>query len=127
MVENKRKNSSNLIIKVIVIVMLLFLLIKLLIFGMSVIYSKNTYKENLDKKQVLIPYVNQDVKAGSMIYSVMVNQELYLAKDMPKGDYYLNAIEVVGKCVSYDINKGSLFYKDMLIECDEISADIEEE
>ena len=40
MVENKRKNSGNLIIKVIVIVMLLFLLIKLIMFGISVIYLK---------------------------------------------------------------------------------------
>ena len=114
----------NKIVKVIIILILLFFLMK---FGISTLNLKNIYKENLENQQLRIPYVNQDLKSGSMINSTMVNVETYLTKDIPKGDYYLNTIDVIGKCVSYDVNKSSLFYKDMLVECDEITEEIEED
>ena len=126
---NSFKSNRNGFKKFVFIVLGLFILINVIIFGISYFYLKNEYEENYQKSLTKVPYANQDIEVGTMITSNMISYENYMRKDMPVGDYYLSSVEIVGKCTNSNvvIDSGSIFYKDMLIDCDELSEDIFDE
>ena len=70
------------------------------------------------EKLIKVPYSNQTIDFG-----VQVNASMVSYKNVPssilKGDYYLVVEDIIGKCVRDDTRLivGSIFYKDLLVEC----------
>ena len=124
---NKNKNNKNDVIKWVIIIVGILVLIYVIWFGVSYFYLKSSYqylkdniKENWENDLIVVPYAVQDIEGGSMIYSNMVSFKNYMKSDLPNGGYYLRTEDIIGKCVDYDviIDENSLFYEDMLVDCD---------
>lgn len=125
--KNDNKNSKNDIIKWVIIIVGIIVLINVVWFGISYFYLRNSYeylkdniKENWENDLIVVPYAVQDIEGGSMIYSNMVSFKNYIRSDLPERGYYLRTEDIIGKCVDYDVKvkKNSLFYEDMLVDCD---------
>ena len=125
--KNDNKNNRNDIIKWVIIIVGIIVLINVIWFGISYFYLRNSYeylrdniKENWENGFIRVPYAVQDIEGGSMIYSNMVSFKNYIRSDLPEGGYYLREEDIIGKCVNYDVKvkKNSLFYEDMLVDCD---------
>lgn len=115
--NNSNKNSNS----VIVLVLVLVILILFIGIGMRVLYV--FYNMRINQKVVLsqIPYANQTIEPGVEITADMISY-MEVPAEFLVGNYYSNVEDVVGMCSHpYTmVAGGSIFYTDMVINCDEL-------
>ncbi len=109
-------NSKGMKIITIILAVIAICLMPLVVLDIT----HNDYESRLESKleRVRLPYVSQPLTAGMKITSDMISYVDTLP-DYIEGSYYNNPNDIIGKCVSNKINMvyGSLFYKEILVEC----------
>lgn len=105
-------NEKKLIIVIIIMIIALFL---------SPMIFVLTYNSRMNSKINLtrIPYANHTINPETTITSDMISY-MYVPKALLLGNYLLDKNEIIGKCSKNNsiIIEGSLYYSDLLKDCD---------
>lgn len=99
-----------------VIIFLIIVFIVLLTIKLIKFKIKYDYYQNIQPYR--IPYVNEKVLENQEILLQMISYDTIPKKDIPE-NIYLDAEEVIGKCVKDNIiiKEGDFIYKDQLENC----------
>ena len=113
---NNSLKSDNIVITVILIVV-----IGLILGSFLFVYLGYNYRINSKTSLFKIPYANQTVGPGEMITADMISY-MEVPGNFIVGTYYRSDEDIVGKCSNFNtmIADGSIFYKDIVIDCDKL-------
>ena len=109
------QSKLSLILFILIIITSILNLITLVIVYIN---SQNNLPIDNQPSRIIIPYVNQEVPADTVITKEMISY-ISVSNDYLMGDYITNIDDVVGKCTTYryKIPKGSLIYDESIDDC----------
>ncbi len=99
-------------------------ILNILIFIISYIHSQNNLSQDNQFSKNLVPYVNQNIPADTVITKDMISY-ITVPKRYLIGNYITNIDEIIGKCTTYrySIPQGSLIYQESIDDCNKTRLD----
>lgn len=109
------QSKLSLILFILIIITSILNLITLVIVYIN---SQNNLPIDNQPSRIIIPYVNQEIPADTVINEEMISY-ISISNDYLIGDYITNIDDIVGKCTTYryKIPKGSLIYAESIDDC----------
>ena len=101
--------------KILIIVFGLSIVVFVLIFVVPII----NYKKNLENQLIKVPYANQEISSGEVVYANMISYKVMKISEF-SDDYIRDIDSLVGKCVKDNIliEEGNFFAENYIEECE---------